>query len=202
MNGGATGPSAPTSSTCACAPTITLQLPPNPSSEPSWLLWEWAKAAPTALIPALIASAVGWVAYNQYRVARAKLNLDLFERRARLFAILNEALSARGEVESNAGYPEDQHVKVLDPVRLLAESREEFHFLFGNEIAELVGATIKNSYRARAIERSLAQVRTPTETRALETKERIELNEWFDRERRGLLDRFTRYLGFSNWAAR
>src|SRR4051812_9007609 len=49
----------------------------------------WIKTAPAflaTLLAALVAGSIAiWIAYHQYRIAKAKLNLDLFEKRLAIF---------------------------------------------------------------------------------------------------------------------
>ena len=47
--------------------------------------FEWAKSAPTTFAALVIGCIAGYIAFHQWRVAKAKLNLDLFEKRYVIF---------------------------------------------------------------------------------------------------------------------
>jgi hypothetical protein len=87
--------------------------------------FEWAKAAPTTLVALAIGVLAGYIAFNQWRVAKAKLNLDLFEKRYAIF------VATWTEISQAIQTPE---VRMTNPefTNLLPKAQ----FLFGPEIRE------------------------------------------------------------------
>ena len=56
--------------------------------------FEWAKSAPTTFAALVIGCIAAYIAFHQWRVAKAKLNLDLFERRYAIFEATWNELSS------------------------------------------------------------------------------------------------------------
>lgn len=101
-------------------------------SEINWLLvLDFLKAGP----PILIAGIVGWVAYQQWKTAKDKLALDLFDRRFAAHKSITGAIQAwslepyRG-AENLIFRPPSQHS--IELARDIAEAR----FLFGDDVRD------------------------------------------------------------------
>lgn len=180
----------------ACVPAMTAG---TVQIEPDWwapgsLSREWAKAAPGALIPALVAVAVGWVALNQYKVAKAKLNLDLFERRVQLFELLQHFVRARLGSGSQAE---------IDETRTALHTRGgDFKFLFGREVwltlEEIEAMDIEQTRTVRAFKDSHQSDLAREEN----VKAQLACNAWFRVKNTDLPNLFDRYLNFSKWSSR
>jgi hypothetical protein len=97
---------------------------------PDWAQW-LAVFAPviTGIVTAAVAIAVAIVAYGQWRTARVKLALDLFERRV---AVYDKVVQAVAKV-MGPGRPVDD-----TPLRLLHTAKSEAQFLFGPEVGDFI----------------------------------------------------------------
>lgn len=88
--------------------------------------WELPAVAQTfsALLTPAIAVVVTWIAYQQFKTARAKLNLDLFDKRLAVYNQVRDAvriINGSGRVNEEA----DRH---------LLEAINASEFLFGEDI--------------------------------------------------------------------
>lgn len=77
-----------------------------------------------ALLTPMIAIIVAYVAYRQYRTARDKLSLDLFEKRLAVYRKVREAVS----MINTSGKPS------READLLLLEAKDAATFLFGDDI--------------------------------------------------------------------
>lgn len=93
-----------------------------------------AWSAVTAWMTLATALFVAWIAYQQWRTARQKLAVDLFERRA---AVYDKVVDAATKV-IGPGRPVDDQ-----PFRLLHTARSEAQFLFGPEVSDFIRSLIK-----------------------------------------------------------
>jgi len=96
---------------------------------PNWALWVQALGPfSLSLVTAGVAIAVALISWRQWNVARAKLQLDLFEKRFGVFIDARKVLSQlaqRGELDRlEAGLPNE----------VIARGR----FLFGPEVLQLL----------------------------------------------------------------
>lgn len=100
--------------------------------EVDWsLVVEFLKAGP----PTIIAGIVGWIAYQQWRTAKDKLALDLFDRRFAAHRALTESIRAWSNepyrvAEQVVFRPPSPHSTQLN--RDIAEAR----FLFGEDVRQ------------------------------------------------------------------
>lgn len=164
--------------------------------EPGTLSWEWAKAAPGALIPALVALAVGWVALNQYHVAKAKLNLDLFEKRLKLYELLSRLLRNRWDLINGVVVIDD------DDVLAVCDRLEDYLFLFGADMHDFADNVVSHTFELCETQHDfMAARRESTEREALATKI-ASARHWREVQRSQLAERFQPYLDFSSWSAR
>ncbi|WP_146128404.1 hypothetical protein [Burkholderia gladioli] len=157
----------------------------NPS-----IWFEMAKGTPAVIVAFFAAVVAGLIAWRQYRVAKAKLNLDLFERRYELFAIVWEFLSS--VIQGG--------VKALHSERRInmTNSVPKMEFLFGKDIADYVLDANKKAVELWSIERATAANNDvmPHEHITRHT----ELMTWFSNEAlAGARKRFGLYLDFKKW---
>jgi len=143
----------------------------------------------TAIVALVVGIGAGVVTWQQWRVAKAKLKLDLFEHRYALFDLLWEFMSRRvgdlntvGEVHKN-----------------LQNSIPKFYFFFGEEIGEYVDTAVK-----RGIEQSIAHtVAQNPANAAIGNESATNLSQhyaWFSKEAIGLRVKFAKYLNFEEWS--
>ncbi|KWA37462.1 hypothetical protein WL27_17510 [Burkholderia multivorans] len=158
--------------------------------EPQTVCFELVKGVPTALVALLVGGVAASIAWRQYRVARAKLNLDLFEKRYELFKIVWEYLS---------GVVVDGTPAIISPEKLaLVNLIPKIEFLFGKSVAEYV-----NIIHAKATELWLIDQHTKQNgsvMRPEHIQRHVDLLEWFSHEAMtGARQRFGGYLNFEEW---
>ena len=153
----------------ASAPVTTM---------PSW--WEpgsvsfaMLSGVPAAFVALTIGSIAAYIAYQQWKVARAKLDLDLFEQRYALFELLWAFVSADTDDAEDAE----------QAARALRRAVPKFYFLFGPEIGIYVEEVLAKGIRHRDPAKPLSKRPVPTVNEANDIRER-----------------FGRYLDFKEWA--
>lgn len=88
---------------------------------------DWFQYAQATAL-ALVAIFGVWIAYQQWRTAREKLRLDLFERRVSVFVALRKYVATI----TQKGGPEP------DDVTKFGEAFEQAQFLFGKDVREFL----------------------------------------------------------------
>jgi hypothetical protein len=161
---------------------------------PGTLSFEVVKGLPAAFI-ALVAGAIAsGIAYRQWVTAdrqreinAAKLSLDLFEQRYKLYELLWRYLSER-----------TRDLDTLTSASVeLQNSAPKFYFLFGKEIGKFVEEAQSRGIRQDAAHQAGMRFRTPGDVRLAE--ELPSHLQWFYDEASGLRDRFAGYLDFERW---
>jgi len=143
---------------------------------------ELIKGVPTAIVALLVGSIAAFIAYRQYKVAEAKLNLDLFERRYAIFETTYETL-----LQTAINGPEVSDGPLPGPFyNLIPES----HFIFGSDIVDyLLEASEKWS--------EVCALKSTNENYEIR---RNFLSEWFTTEAAtGSVEVFGEYLDFTKW---
>jgi hypothetical protein len=138
-------------------------------------------------VPVAIAAMVAWVGWRQLATARAKLKLDLFEKRLAIFDITWEALS-------KASRSEITHPNELIP---LHNKVPEAAFLFGTGIGGYL-ETIKSRIAEQQVCLLQLHERGPYATQELTDKIKA-LQAWFHEECLGVKAKFAPYLNFDSW---
>lgn len=155
---------------------------PQPSI---WL--ELVKGLPAAFVALVIGGIGVWIAFNQYKVARAKLNLDLFDKRHHIFQKTWECLSQ--------GSNPNMETMRLNFTNLIPEAS----FIFGKNIE-----TYMYEINKKLIEYNMLNIKM--QNNAIhpisddDTNRIVELANWFYNEAStGSRQIFSEYLDFSNW---
>jgi hypothetical protein len=142
---------------------------------------------PFAWLTALTAILALWIAYQQYQMNRAKLRLDLYERRFRVFDAVGVLL---------ATIYRDADVKQEDLFRFAASTNEAI-FLFGPEIPSYLDELRKNAVRLRTLNDKLHESRLPVgPERSQAVDENAEVLKWLIDQFHESRKRFARYLDF------
>jgi hypothetical protein len=148
------------------------------------------KGLPAAFVALIIGAIAASIAYRQYRVAAAKLKLDLFDKRFAVFhktwAILSETVisGTRGR-----GYGMSTPFNNFLP---------EAAFLFGKDVEKYLDEAATKWAELRGLEGAESRA----EGAKLEsiTTRQTELNLWFHKEAsEGAKRLFGRYLNFERW---
>lgn len=89
----------------------------------------WVQVASALSTPA-VALIVAWIAWRQWRTAREKLVLDLFEKRWEIFHVAEAAVGL---------VIRDGDARENDAIRDVAVLRSKASFLFGDEVEKYLG---------------------------------------------------------------
>lgn len=151
------------------------------------LSFELAKGLPAAFVALVIGLVAAGIAYRQWQVARAKLNLDLFERR---YAIFEETWGYLSSAVTEGTK------RFNDPT--LSNLLPQAEFLFGPEIRAYM-----EQARSKMGDFWVVEKEWGTGT-AEEQKKRIsdrrEVVNWFEKQAsNGCRAKFGRYLDFRQW---
>ena len=142
---------------------------------------------PAALVALIIGGVATWIAYNQYMVVRAKLNLDLFEKRHHIFQRTWVCLS---EV-----YAENPPKRLQDFTNLIPEAS----FIFGKNI-ETYMKEISNKLIEFNILNIKIQNAANVQLDETDIARNAELATWLLNEAStGSKEIFSEYLDFSKW---
>jgi hypothetical protein len=146
--------------------------------------FELIKGVPAGVVALLVGALAAWIGYQQYRVGRAKLNLDLFDKRYLIFQKTWEFLSSPPSGMFATG-PIDNLVP-------------QASFLFGSEVADYMRTVSRHATELAAIG---ARARGRGDVIAPEDIPRdTELHNWFFQEASvGVKKIFGKYLDFSEW---
>ena len=139
----------------------------------------------TACLTPVIALGVAGITLNQYRVAKAKLKLDLFDRRYAVFRKVWETLSAI--TTKGASALEDG---LYTPFNNILPDTE---FLFGKDMYDYVAELASKWSQLKALEKAEGHPTSrPPEREAIEN--------WFHAQASsGAKAKFSRYLDFEKW---
>lgn len=154
-------------------------------------IWfELVKGVPAAVVALVVGIVGGLIAWRQYRVARAKLNLDLFEKRYELFMVVWTFVSSvvQGGVR-RLNSPE--RVEMINQI-------PKMEFLFGHELAEYVRKISAQHGSLWSIQQATAQNNNVMPQAHVQAH--LELMQWFaDEASDGVRARFGAYLNFEEW---
>jgi len=155
---------------------------------PIWL--ELAKGIPAGIV-ALVIAIGGWViAHRQYLVARAKLNLDLFEKRYEVFELVWGYLSE----PIRTGPPAPGSADAAAFTNMLPKAE----FLFGKEVADYL-----REIHLKAVELYMLQERTRQNNDVVQVADvaaQLVLQQWFLAEASdGVRAKFGPFLDFEKW---
>ena len=153
---------------------------------PGSLSFEMAKGLPATLITLIIGLIAAGIAFQQWRVAQAKLKLDLFNKRYEIFEAVWWELSR----------------PVVDPPLEAGNANftnllPQAEFLFGQEIRTYMSHISSQSIRLWVLLQKQAQ---PPQLTQSDQYELLELYAWFEREaKEGVRAKFAKYMSFDNW---
>jgi hypothetical protein len=156
--------------------------------EPGSISFEWAKNAPTILFTFMLGYLAYRIARNQWYVAKAKLNLDLFEKRYAVFQATHRVLLRHTAVPNSK-----------KPDGLLEAQLPAAEFLFGPEVRDYVIEVIAKEHLIWFHYEKNDITSTITEEQATES-ELTDLTDWFSiGAYRDCSKVFGPYLDFKNW---
>jgi hypothetical protein len=154
------------------------------------ICFEMVKGVPAAFVTLIIGGIAAGITLRQYYVAKAKLKLDLFERRLAIFQKTWEILSLTvrdGTLEKNWG--------LATPFNNFLP---EAAFLFGSEISDYLSLCTRNWTQLRGLQAEKDDVAGKDRQKNIERS--TELTNWFfEQASTGCKAQFGKYLDFSNW---
>lgn len=152
--------------------------------DPHWTAYLSALLTPT------VAGIAGWVAYQQARTARAKLKLDLFEKR---IAVYDEVTACLGQILSTgtSSGANDQRFLV---------AMHKAKWLFGSDVLSYLQSEIwPRMCELGSVSASLSGMEHSLARHAL-IKAQADLKLWFSQQsKEGLDPLFLPYLSFEKW---
>lgn len=151
----------------------------------------------SGLLTPIIAILASYIAYRQYRTAKAKLKLDLYEKRLKIFKYFKTFIWQR---ITNLEFVINEHENELRDFEI---NTTESMFLFGDEIVKFRNDLIINGKnlikKEREIKRRIDEdnlhFTDPMALKELQI-ESHEISTWFETEHKNIENRFRKYLDF------
>lgn len=164
---------------------------------PGSLSFELVKGMPAAFVALVIGLIAAGIAYRQAEIARAKLKLDLFDRRYELYLLLWEFLSEGTVVPPPTDGPQvvrfrELHAKFFNAI-------PQAYFLFGREIGEFFESVRKNANDHNFALRRLQSLPTDHPDRSASEEALLSFEQWANNELTGLRVRFQDHMSFERW---
>lgn len=144
----------------------------------------------SALLTPVVAAIAVWIAYQQASTARAKLKLDLFERR---IAVYNEVSACLGHIFRTGDTSSDNDMRFL-------EAMHEAKWLFGGDVRSYLQSELwPKMGELHCVSAYLdGMERSAERTAKIEAQAALKL--WFAQQSNEELDRvFGPYLSFDKW---
>jgi hypothetical protein len=158
------------------------------SCSPGSLCFEMMKGVPAAFVTLIIGGIVAGITWRQYKVAQAKLKLDLFERR---YAIFEKVWMITSNTFRHGCRATEKMMNMATPFN---NFRPEAAFLFGREMEAYIDEL------ARLWGALWAHEGLKEEESVKNVDNAVKIQEWFgEQASHGVKDRFSRYLDFANW---
>jgi hypothetical protein len=157
-------------------------------SAPSAISTKLIEGIPAGIVALIVAGVASLIAFNQFRVAKAKLNLDLFEKRMEVFNAVVELLKA-------CAMQAPVNDKVL---REYMSKMASAKFLYGDSVYEYMHVVAKKNFEMVA----LIVVRSKVEgdiIRSAEHADVMECQSWFLDQFGEHQKLFEPFLSFSEW---
>jgi len=152
------------------------------------------KGVPAAFVTLIIGSIAGAITFRQYQVAKAKLKLDLFDKRYTIFNKAWLAMSNAATLPATLRLAVPKDDELITPFNLLLP---EAVFLFGKEIEDYLNELSKHFTQ---LHRGAKYLPISAEDEAQNAALMQASQTYFiEQVRQGAKARFGVYLGFDNW---
>ena len=153
------------------------------------ICFEMMKGVPAGLVTLVIGLFAGLITWRQYEVAKAKLKLDLFEKR---YAIFRKILVILTDVGT-----EENHERATPP---FINYMPEAAFLFGKEIPEYLDELSGKWNQRHALQDDKVEMVDSDGRKNENSQKSKELDLWFYSQATwGVKEKFSKYLDFKNW---
>jgi hypothetical protein len=158
------------------------------------ICFEMMKGVPAGVVTLVIGSIAGLITWRQYQVAKAKLKLDLFEKRYAIFQKTRITLSdvfIRGTEEDHDG------IAATPPfINFMPEAT----FLFGPEIEKYLDELSGKWNEHHALSDEKVEMVGPDGHKNKDSEGLKKLDLWFYAQAtKGVQEKFSKYLNFANW---
>ena len=165
------------------------------SSSHAWfetnsLSFELVKGLPTAAVALAIGLIAAGIAWQQWRVSRAKFKLDLFEQRYELYLTAWTFLSFATDEETS---------DIQADVAKFWNETPRAYFLFGEEIGAFFEEAKQKRIDYRMAMRRLRATELDDVSRPAAEARALALSTWFTESMEGLRLRFSPFLAFDKW---
>lgn len=162
------------------------------ASELPWsaIIPELIKGIPAAFVALVIGVIAAGVAWRQYKVARGKLNLDLFEQRYAIYEIVWKYIS------DCTDRPADQRT---DSYQAFSNSIPKAYFLFGEEVGDWMTKIKYDSGAMAYAHRTLATAAQYSDSWTTAVADTTRLENQFRDDLDSLRERFALYMDFKEW---
>ncbi|ARO25010.1 hypothetical protein CO659_31095 [Rhizobium sp. S9] len=139
----------------------------------------------TALLTPTIAVAVAWISFQQWKTARAKLNLDLFDRR---YAVYRGATDALRAIARDGGCKDDE------AFGLMLNAWSESQFLFGPDVQEHLDELLDAILTIQSAQHIIEDGQLEKDERSAQVKKKWEGVKRLSKERKHLVGVFEPYM--------
>jgi hypothetical protein len=159
---------------------------------PNTLCFQLAQGIPAGLVALAIGIVGAVIAWRQYQTARAKLKLDLFDRRYEIFMATWSHLSS---VVQNGPELKNETSQAFEILKKFRNNIPQAGFLFGKEIERYLDEIHEKQMEAW-------ELRLKYDLGDLSQQEivrKTELTNWFINEARDAKRRFRPYLDLRSW---
>lgn len=162
------------------------------------------KVLPT-LFTLVTALAASWISLQQWRISKAKLKLDLFDKRYEIFLLIWNSLSIANKNFDNDFKYNNLNIENSKIKRLQMENvginniLPKIEFIFGKEIFNYTKEIYKKLGDFDSINFKISHLDSDSEERNLLNKKFLDLTSWFENEARdGCRSKFGKYMNFDN----
>jgi hypothetical protein len=152
------------------------------TSNPIW--FELLKGIPVAIVTLGLGLLASYIAWHQYQVERAKLKLDLFEKRLEIYQITDDFLI-------NMMSP---NLSVTD-INKFKSQIDKASFLFGSDVKDYLDEILKKAQKINCMQSNPGAINNNYQNQFY-----AKLSKWFPLQRSDRLNQvFRKYLDFNCW---
>jgi hypothetical protein len=153
------------------------------------ICFEMMKGVPAAFVTLIIGGIAGLITWRQYQVAKAKLKLDLFEKRYAIFHKIRVIISdvrSKGLEENYGRFPPFDHL------------RPETRFLFGEGMEQYLDELSTRWTELYGLRSEMVDVEGADRIKNIARASELE-NWFFEQASTGAKAKFSSYMNFENW---
>lgn len=150
---------------------------------------QWVQGLGSIFVALVVGLIAAWIAYQQWRVGRAKFKLDLFDKRYEVYLTVWTYLT----------FIADEPSPALEKIRAeLNNAIPKARFLFDAEIEQFANECQTRGIAMRRAYVAMKQANDDSKREAL-SKAYQDEDKWMRGQLLTLKDRFSKYLAFDGW---